>query len=143
MQFVYVNDLVTAMIKSMHEPRAIGEAFNIGDPKPVTQVELVEKLAKAANTEANLARVPRDVIAAAGGNAMTEPFYFGEYLDVPPITENIGKVTRLLKMKLTPFDVGLKETYRWYTRNHKARTAGFDFDDKVLSMVKSGSPASV
>jgi hypothetical protein len=88
-------------------------------------------------------RVPRDVIAAAGGNAMVEPFYFGEYLDVPPITENIGKVTRLLKMKLTPFDAGLKDTYRWYTRNHKARTAGFDFDDKILAMVKSGSPASV
>ena len=37
---------------------------------------------------------------------------------------NIGKVTRMLKMKLTPFDVGLKETYRWYARNHKPRTAG-------------------
>ena len=74
---------------------------------------------------------------------MTEPFYFGEYFDLPPITENIGKVTRLLKMKLTPFDVGLKETYRWYVRNHKPRTAGFDFDEKILSMVKSGSPASV
>jgi nucleoside-diphosphate-sugar epimerase len=138
-----VNDLVNAMIRSMHEPRAVGEAFNIGDPKPVTQVELVEKLAKAANTEPNIVRVPRDVIAAAGGSAMQEPFYFGEYFDLPPITENIGKVTRLLKMKLTPFDVGLKETYRWYTRNHKPRTAGFDFDDKVLSMTKSGSPASV
>src|SRR5215475_11468146 len=89
MQFAYVNDLVMAMIKSMHEPRAVGEAFNIGDPKPVMQVELVEKLAKAANTEANLVRVPRDIIAAAGGNAMQEPFYFGQYFDLPPITENI------------------------------------------------------
>ena len=35
MQFAYVNDLVLAMIKSMDEPRAIGEAFNIGDPKPL------------------------------------------------------------------------------------------------------------
>jgi nucleoside-diphosphate-sugar epimerase len=31
MQFVYVNDLVHAMIRSMEEPRAVGEAFNIGD----------------------------------------------------------------------------------------------------------------
>jgi hypothetical protein len=83
------------------------------------------------------------VIAQAGGNAMEEPFYFGEYLDLPPITENIGKVTRVLKMKLTPFDAGLKETYKWYTRNHKPRTAGFEFDDKVLALAKSGSPASV
>src|SRR6185369_14350743 len=33
MQFVYVHDLVQAMIRSMDEPRAVGEAFNIGDPK--------------------------------------------------------------------------------------------------------------
>src|ERR1019366_798441 len=143
MQFAYVNDLVTAMIKSMYEPRAEGEAFNIGDPKPLTQVELVEKLAKVANIEPTLARVPRDAIAQAGGSVFTEPFYFGEYYDLPPITENIGKVTRVLKMKLTPFEVGLKETYRWYVRNHKSRSTGFEFDDKILAMAKTGSPLSV
>ena len=143
MQFVYVNDLVHAMVRSMEEPRAVGEAFNIGDPKPLTQVEVLERLAKAANCDPTVVRIPRDVIAQAGGSAMDEPYYFGEYYDLPPITENIGKVTRMLKMKLTPFDVGLKETYRWYTRNHKARTATFEFDEKLLGMSKAGSPASV
>jgi len=143
MQFVYVTDLVQALVRSLTEARAVGEAFNIADPKPITQVEFAEKLAKAAGLDANLVRVPRDVIAQAGGNAMDEPYYFGEYLDLPPITENIGKVTRVLKMKLTPFDVGLKETFKWYTRNHRPRSSGFDFDDKVLAMAKAGSPASV
>jgi nucleoside-diphosphate-sugar epimerase len=143
MQFTYVNDLVTAMLRAMEEPKALGEAFNIGDPKPLTQVEVVEKLAKAANADPTLVRVPRDTIAQNGGSVMDEPFYFGEYFDVPPITENIGKVTRVLKMKLTPFEVGLKETYRWYTRNHKSRTAGFEFDDKLLAVAKTVSPASV
>jgi dTDP-D-glucose 4,6-dehydratase len=46
-------------------------------------------------------------------------------------------------MNLTPFEDGLKETYRWYTRNHKARTAGFEFDDKLLGMVRASSPVSV
>src|SRR5581483_2600205 len=110
-------DLVHAMLRAIEEPRAVGEAFNIADPKPLTQVEVVERLAKAANVEPNVVRVPRDVISQAGGNAFEEPLYFGEYYDVPPITENIGKVTRMLKMKLTPLDVGLKETYRWYLRN--------------------------
>src|SRR6185369_18007829 len=73
MQFVYVNDLVTAMIRSMDEPKAVGEAFNIGDPKPLTHAELVEKLARAANLEATLVRIPRDIIAQGGGNAMEEP----------------------------------------------------------------------
>jgi 2'-hydroxyisoflavone reductase len=143
MQFVYVNDLVHALLRALEEPRAVGEAFNIADPKPVTQVELVERLAKAAGVEPIMARVSRDAIQQAGGNSMEEPYYFGEYFDLPPITENIGKVTRVLKMKLTPFDVGLKETYRWYTRNHRPRTGGFDFDDKVLATAKASSPASV
>ena len=141
MQFTYVNDLVQAMVRSMVDPKAVGEAFNIGDPKPLTQVEFVERLAKAASVEPTLVRVPRDIIAQAGGNAMQEPYYFGEYYDVPPITENIGKVTRMLKMKLTPFEQGLKDTYKWYTRNHKPRTAGFEFDEKVLALAKT--PASV
>jgi 2'-hydroxyisoflavone reductase len=143
MQFVYVHDLVNALVRALVEPRAVGEAFNIADPKAVTQVEFIERLAKAAGVEPVLARVSRDVIQQAGGNPMDEPYYFGEYFDIPPITENIGKVTRVLKMKLTPSDIGLKETYRWYTRNHRPRTSGFDFDDKVLSMAKTGSPASV
>src|SRR5580658_9275905 len=70
MQFVYVTDLVQAMARSIEEPRAVGEAFNIGDAKPVTQVEFADKLARAANTEVTLVRVPRDVIQQAGGNAM-------------------------------------------------------------------------
>src|SRR5690242_18451233 len=61
MQFAYVNDVVQAMVRAMVEPKAVGEAFNIGDTKPLTQVEMVERLAKAANTEATLARIPRDV----------------------------------------------------------------------------------
>jgi dTDP-D-glucose 4,6-dehydratase len=56
---------------------------------------------------------------------------------------NIGKVARMLKVKGTPFETGLKDTYRWYARNHKPRTAGFDFDDKLLAMVKAGATAEV
>ena len=76
MQFVYVRDLVEAMVHAMTEPRAEGEAFNIGESKPVTHIELVEKLARVANVEPTLVRVPRDAIQAAGGNAMTEPLLF-------------------------------------------------------------------
>jgi nucleoside-diphosphate-sugar epimerase len=143
MQFVYVGDLVAAMLQAMREPRAEGEAFNIGDAKPLTQVEVVGQLAKAAGIEPTLARVPRDLIQQAGGNAFEEPYYFGEYFDVPPITMYMGKVARILKVKGTPFETGLKETYRWYTRNHKPRTAGFDFDDKLLAMAKAGATAEV
>ncbi len=142
MQFVYVKDLVEAMARAMVEPRAEGEAFNIGDSKPLTQVEFVEKLAKTANAEPTLVRVPRDAILSAGGNAMSEPYYFGEYLDVTPITEYMGKVPRVLKVKMTPFEVGMKETYRSYVRSHKSRGNGFEFDDRLMSLSRAGSPAS-
>jgi 2'-hydroxyisoflavone reductase len=143
MQFVYVRNLVDALVAAMTEPRAEGEAFNIGDSKPLTQVELVERLAATINADPVLVRTPRDAIQAAGGNAMTEPYYFGEYLDVQPITEYMGKTTRVLKVRMTPFDVGLKETWRWYVRNHKARTAGFEFDDRLMGMSRTSAPASV
>jgi nucleoside-diphosphate-sugar epimerase len=142
MQFAYVGDLTLAMRRAMTEPRAVGEAFNVGDPKPLTQVELVERLARAAGVEASLVRIPRDTIQQAGGNAMSEPFYFGEYYDLPPITMYIGKMARVLKMKLTPFDEGLKETWRWYMRHHKARTAGFEFDDRLLSAARAPTTAN-
>jgi 2'-hydroxyisoflavone reductase len=143
MQFVYVNDLVTAMVCSLTEPRAVGEAFNIGDSKPLTQVEVVEKLAKAAGIEPSIVRVPRDAIQQAGGSAMEEPYYFGQYFDMPPITTYIGKVARLLKLRSTPFEMGLKETYRWYLRNHKPRAIDFSFEDRLLSSVRTSSPAGV
>src|SRR6266849_8609048 len=41
MQFVYIKDLVRACMRAMEEPGAEGEAFNIGTPKPLTQVEAV------------------------------------------------------------------------------------------------------
>jgi hypothetical protein len=31
----------------------------------------------------------------------------------------------------------------WYTRNHKPRTAGFEFDDELLGMARAASPVSV
>ena len=107
MQFVYVKDLVTAMVRSMEEPRAVGEAFNIGDPKPLTQVELVEKLAQGGERRADAgARAARRDRPGRRQRHGASRYYFGEYYDLPPITENIGKVTRVLKMKLTPFETG-------------------------------------
>jgi len=69
----------------------------------------VEKLAKVANVEPTL--VPRAGATSSrkpAANAMAEPLYFGEYYDVPPITEYMGKVRRLLKTTATPFEAGLK-----------------------------------
>jgi 2'-hydroxyisoflavone reductase len=136
MQFVYVNDLVEACFNALSKHTAPGRAFNVADDKPLTQVEAVNEFAKAMGKQAAIIRVPREIIARNGGNAFTEPLYFGEYYDLPPITEAVGRVRRVLNVTMTPFSAGLKETYKWYLRHGEQRTPDFSFEDKVIRQAK-------
>jgi len=140
MQFVYIKDLVTAMLKAMTDPAALGESFNIGIERPVTQMELLQALAKAAKKKLSIVKIPRDRIAEAGGNPMGDPAYFGVYFDLPPITEAMGKLKRMLKLVPTPFDTALRETYLWYQRHPKTTKLNTDFEDKLIEMAANGMP---
>lgn len=133
MQFVYIKDLIKACMRAIEHPGAVGEAFNIGNERPVTQVEMVRAMAAAAGKKAQMVRVPRDRIIEAGGNVFGDPAYFGIYLDMPPITENVTKVSRVLGVKPTPFDQGLRETYRWYMRNGRKTRIDYSFEDRLLT----------
>jgi nucleoside-diphosphate-sugar epimerase len=133
MQFLYVKDLVTAMMRAIADPGAVGQSFNIGNERAITQLELVNALARAAKKTPRIARVPRERIVEAGGNPMGEPAYFGHYLDLPPITEAVGKVKRVLKLQLTSFDDGLAETYKSYLRNHSPTPINNEFEDKLIA----------
>ena len=125
----------------MDEPAAAGEAFNVANERPVTQSELMLAMAAAAGKKANIIRVPRDRIAEAGGDPMGQPAYFGVYLDVAPITEVVVKAKRILGFQPTPFDVGLKETYRWYSRNVKKSKIDYSFEDRLIE-VAATAPAA-
>ncbi len=137
MQFVYIKDLITAMMKAMTEPAASGEAFNIGNDRPITQMELLQALAKAANKKITIAKVPRDRIIEAGGSPAGDPAYFGQYFDLPPITEAMGKLKRMLKVQVTPFDQGLRETFLWYQRKKKPTKINTDFEDKLIALAQT------
>lgn len=136
MQFVYIHDLVTACLRAMEQPAAAGEAFNIGAPRPISQSEYVAVLADVAGFAPQVIRVPREVIQQAGGDAMGNPAYFGNYLDLPAITENVTKISRVLKIKPTPFEQGLRTTYKAYLRA-KAPAPDVSFEDKLIEMVRS------
>jgi 2'-hydroxyisoflavone reductase len=144
MQFVYVNDLVDACINALDKHTAPGRAFNVADDRPLTQVEAVNEFAKAAGKQAVIARVPREIIQRNGGNAMADPMYFGEYYDMPPITEAIGRVKRVLSVSLTPFATGLKETLRWYQK-HLAETKkiDFSFEDNLIRQARENGRAGL
>ncbi len=135
MQFVYAKDLVRAM----EVPNADGEAFNIGDSRPLTQLEVVQALAAAAGKTPHLVRMPREAIQHAGGNPMGDPSYFGVYFDVPPITEKMGKAARVLGVRPTPFEEGLKETWRWYLRHRNGRwpQPDFAFENRLLAIAQA------
>jgi nucleoside-diphosphate-sugar epimerase len=140
MQFVHVRDLVEACIRSVDEPHAVGHAFNIANARPITQFDLVQLLAQICGKPLNLVRIPRQRILQAGGHPMGPHLYFGVYFDMPPITQVITKAQRVLKFRPTDFVEGLKETYRWYLRNHEKNTSNYAFEDKLISIAPDHLP---
>ncbi len=132
MQFVYIKDLVTACLRVMEEPAAVGHAFNIANPRAITQAEAIAAFAEAAGKKLAVVRVPRERIYQLGGNPMGPLFYFGFYLDLPPITQIVTKAQRVLGFRGIDFLQGLRETYRWYLRHHRRRDIDLSFEDRLL-----------
>lgn len=142
MQFVYVKDLIGAALKTMDEPNAAGHAFNIANPRPLSQMEAVEAFAKACRKAAKFVRIPREYILRAGGHAMGPKLYFGYYFDMPPITLVTAKAQRVLKFKPADFIDGLLETYKWYLRHNDSKP-DYEFEDKLLANAPIMIPAKV
>jgi nucleoside-diphosphate-sugar epimerase len=132
MQFIYIKDLTGALLKAVEEPNAVGHAFNIANPRAITQAEAVQALADAAGKKPPIVRLPRERIHQMGGHANGTNLYFGLYFDLPPITQIVTKAQRVLGFKPADFLTGLKETYRWYLRHHPRRQIDYSFEDRLL-----------
>ena len=133
MQFVYVKDLVKAALKSMEVPAAVGHAFNIANARPITQTDAVEALAATCKKKLQTVKIPREYIQRAGGSPMGPKFYFGQHFDMPPITQVTVKAQRVLKVKMTDYSTGLKETYKWYLRHREFPEPDYSFEDRLLA----------
>jgi nucleoside-diphosphate-sugar epimerase len=135
MQFVYVKDLVSLAVKVMEQRNAVGHAFNAANPRAITQHELLGDLAGAAGIEEpRFVSIPREWIQRAGGQVMgRERRYFGEYYDVPAITQVITKAQRMLAFKPTDFATGLRETYRAYLKDHPDPKINCAFEDQLIA----------
>jgi 2'-hydroxyisoflavone reductase len=141
MQFIYVKDLTRMCLKVMDEESAAGHAFNIANPRPLSQTEAVEAFAKASKKPVNFVRIPREYILRRGGHAMGPKLYFGTYYDMPPITQVTAKAQRVLKFKPTDFLAGLKETYKWYMRHNHFAKPDYSFEDALLANAPIQAPA--
>jgi nucleoside-diphosphate-sugar epimerase len=140
MQFVHVRDVVEACMRTIDEPAAVGHAFNVANPRPITQLEVVQVLAHVAGKQPQVVRIPRQTIMQMGGHPMGPRLYFGVYFDMPPITEVITKAQRILKFKPVDFAEGLKEVYRWYLRHHEKNTSNYAFEDKLIAAAPAQLP---
>jgi 2'-hydroxyisoflavone reductase len=133
MQFVHVQDLVNACVQVITLPDTVGHAFNVANPRPLTQVEAVQAMAVACGKEPRFVRFQRDRILRAGGHPMGPKLYFGMYFDMPAITMVINKAQRMLKFKPIDFATGLKETYRWYIRKRPFPPPDYAFEDSLIA----------
>jgi 2'-hydroxyisoflavone reductase len=134
MQFVYVKDLVDVALRMLELSNVVGHAFNVANPRAITQHELGLELARVAGVkEPQLVSIPRERIIRAGGQAVGEKLYFGFYYDVPAITQIITKAQRMLGFKPTDFAIGLKATYRAYLKRRGFPRPDFTFEDELLS----------
>ena len=137
MQFVCLDDLVTACINALTNPAVVGLAFNIANERPTTHVGFVHALAKAAGAKAEVVHVPRTVIERNGGNVGNDPLYFGQYLDMFSITEVVERVKLVLQVEPTPFDAGLQQTYKWYLERAERRQLDLSFEDRLIREVRT------
>jgi 2'-hydroxyisoflavone reductase len=131
MQWVHVRDVARAAVLAATKDIAIGHAYNLASYPPITQIEFVQLLARIAGRHADFVHIPRDQIQRAGGELFAPPYYFGVYLDIPPITARVDRVRSELGLELTSLEEGLRETYRWYEQQQRPHP-DFSWEDRLL-----------
>jgi nucleoside-diphosphate-sugar epimerase len=134
MQWVHVHDVARAAILAANQTAAAGHPYNLASYPAITQLDFVRLLAKIADRPANVVHVPREQIERLGGQLFAPPYYFGAYLDIPPITVRADRVRSELGLELTPLEDGLRETYRWYRQQRRVQP-DFSWEDRLLVSV--------
>jgi 2'-hydroxyisoflavone reductase len=135
MQWVHVRDVALAAVLAASSDAAVGRAYNLASYPPITQIEFVELLARIADREPHLVHVPREQIQQAGGELFAPPFYFGVYLDIPPITARVDRARGELGLDFTPLEEGLRETYNWYQQQRRSQP-DFSWEDRLLTAAR-------
>lgn len=132
MQWVHVHDVARAAILAATDDKAVGHAYNLASYPAITQSDFVRLLAKVADRPANVVPIPREHIERFGGLLYAPPYYFGAYLDIPPITVRADRVRSELGLDLTPLEDGLRETYSWY-RQQRRPQPDWAWEDRLLA----------
>ena len=100
----YVDDIVEAVLLSLELPEAVGQAFNIGNPRSVCTVY----------------DLARNIVRLAGSPSRIV-FVDWPFVDVELRVPNIGKARRLLGFEpKVDLEEGLARTIEWYRSKQSA-----------------------
>ena len=87
--FGYVGDVVDALIRLVHEPRAVGQVFNIGNPEEISILDLAKRVKALTSSPSEIVLVPYDEAYEAG------------FEDMPRRVPDIGKIRGLIGFEPT------------------------------------------
>ena len=82
--FTYVGDVIRAMVALIHEPRAVGEVFNIGNGAEISIGDLAERIRTLTGNRSTIVRIPYDQAYEAG------------FEDMPRRVPDISKIHALV-----------------------------------------------
>jgi UDP-glucose 4-epimerase len=82
--FSHVGDIVSALLKLVEEPKAIGEVINIGNPQEVTIRALAERVRELTDSKSTIKTVPYDEAYESG------------FEDMPRRVPDLTKLNRLV-----------------------------------------------
>jgi nucleoside-diphosphate-sugar epimerase len=96
--WTYVTDMVSGVLACLAHPSAVGQAFNIGNPRgTVTIFDLAQRIQRLSGTAAEITFAPLD------------------YVDVELRIPNVEKARTVLGWEpLVELDQGLEKTIAWY-----------------------------
>lgn len=94
----FIDDFIDGVILCLGNKKAIGQAFNIGNPRGTITISMLAKLIKTiANSKSEIVYVPKN------------------YVDVELRIPSIEKAKKILKFNPKfDLDEGLKKTIEWY-----------------------------
>ena len=131
MQFVHAEDVARVGLAAARRAASKGAAYGLGCTPPISQEELVQRLARAAGKSVRIVHVPRERLEAAGGTLFAPPLYFGVFLDPAPMTAKGDKVRDELGIELIPLDEGFRQTFEWY-RTQERPQPDFSWEDQFV-----------
>ena len=96
----YIDDMIQGTLLCLMKKEAIGEIFNIGNPKgTVTISSLAEKIVRLCETKSKIVYIPK------------------KYVDVELRIPSIEKAQKILKYKPeVDLNTGIIKTFKWYKK---------------------------